>query len=55
MMQIILPLLLFYNIFLDECSKRRSDEFIVNPEDTKSQIETARELLNLVKKYIDAN
>lgn len=31
------------------------DEFIVNPEETLEQIETAKELLELVKKYVDEN
>lgn len=31
------------------------DEFVVEPDDTKEQIETAKELLSLVEKYIDEN
>lgn len=30
-----------------------TDEFVVKPEDTKKQIETADEMLDLVQKYID--
>ena len=30
------------------------DEFVVKPEDTKKQIETAKEMLELVEKYINA-
>ncbi len=41
-----------------EASKFREDsdyddEFIVNPEETKEQINTARELIELVEKYIN--
>lgn len=31
------------------------DEFVVEPDDTKAQIETARELLVLVETYIEEN
>ena len=31
------------------------DEFVVEPDDTKEQIKTAKELLSLVEKYIDEN
>ena len=31
------------------------DEFVVKPEETKEQINTAEELLKLVEKYIDIN
>lgn len=31
------------------------DEFVVKPEDTKAQIETAKELLKLVEKYVNEN
>ncbi len=31
------------------------DEFVVEADDTRAQIETAKELLELVKKYIDEN
>lgn len=31
------------------------DEFVVETDDTKAQIETAKELLDLVEKYIDEN
>ena len=29
------------------------DEFVVEPDDTKAQIETAKELLDLVENYIE--
>lgn len=43
-----------------KCSKLREDsdyddEFIVKPEITKEQIETAEELLKLVEEYINKN
>lgn len=31
------------------------DEFVVEPDTTKAQIETAEELINLVEKYIENN
>ena len=31
------------------------DEFIVKPEETEKQIETAEELLNLVKQYVESD